>query len=267
MTNHLSLNLFLLTTWFMMSWACPPPGAQHAEKSHFAASQRADTIPPPPPPIHEAPVNGAEEAEKIKKELEVLESATREFIEAYSGMPKPKVNVSPENLYHLELKQLDCDDSRYHHLSVFDKSIADAYESSSENTGLTDGKVFCLRSVASCASCTSKLLFKRNEGGHVDDTIELLTIRGSDKKAYHLPLYYHFGKDGYDLEIESELEGTTIRRTITERYGWSKTTQEELAKQPRSETRQEFEIQADGRIAFIQEKTGHFNFDRYLKQE
>ena len=65
---------------------------------------------------------------------------------------------------------------------------AAAYESSSENTGLTDGKVFCLRSVASCASCTSKLLFKRSEGGHVDDTIELLTIRGSEKK----PIIYHY---------------------------------------------------------------------------
>lgn len=95
----------------------------------------------------------------------------------------------------------------------------------------------------------AKILFYCTEGGHGDDAIDLVSVKGDS--VFRLPLYHHFGKEGYDLLIESEIDGRLIRRTVVERYGW----EDDPEKQPRSETRQVFRLEKDGSIALVEEET------------
>jgi hypothetical protein len=95
----------------------------------------------------------------------------------------------------------------------------------------------------------AKILFCPSEGGHGDDSVELVSVKGDS--VFRLPLYHHFGKDGYDLLIESEIDEGLIRRTVVERYGW----ENDLEKQPRSETRQVFRLEKDGSIVLVEEET------------
>lgn len=95
----------------------------------------------------------------------------------------------------------------------------------------------------------AKIRFCPSEGGHGDDSVELVSVKGDS--VFRLPLYHHFGKDGYDLLIRSEFDGGLIRRTVVERYGW----EDNPEKQPRSETRQVFRLEKDGSIALVEEET------------
>lgn len=95
----------------------------------------------------------------------------------------------------------------------------------------------------------AKILYYCTEGGHSDDATELVSVKGDS--VFRLPLYHHFGKDGYDLLIESEIDGRLIRRRVVERYGW----EDDPEKQPRSETRQVFRLEKDGSISLVQEET------------
>ncbi|MCG8328126.1 MAG: hypothetical protein MI974_10595 [Chitinophagales bacterium] len=88
--------------------------------------------------------------------------------------------------------------------------------------------------------------------------IELVLVNSGT--SYHLPLYYHFGKEGYNIQIESTLEQRQIKRKITELIGWPLEN-----KQPISETIQLFKINDDNTITLEQTVTENYHFDEYLE--
>ncbi|MCB9284160.1 MAG: hypothetical protein H6563_08825 [Lewinellaceae bacterium] len=224
---------------------------------------RPGAIPPPPPP--EPQTGEPDSGDRIRKEILELEKATRQIIAAYAFAPRPGVKVDTMDHYFLgsldQIRQLDCGDARYADLTTFHRSFIDSCKNSSAKTGLEDGQLFCLRSYKTGSNVAAKIAYRRTEGGHSDDDMELISVKANASAIYYLPLYYHFGKEGYDIEIESQLDGNLIRRTIVERYGWSRTTEEGLAQQPRTETQQTFRVQADGTIALLEEKTDHFHIE------
>jgi hypothetical protein len=138
----------------------------------------------------------------------------------------------------------DCGDAGYGDMIRFGEAFIGAFPQSSIATHLEDGQFICLRTFQA-----AKILYRRTEGGHSDDAIDLVSVKGDS--ICRLPLYHHFGKEGYDLLIQSELDGRLIRRTVVERYGW----ESDPEKQPRSETLQLFRLEKNGSIALVEEET------------
>lgn len=193
-------------------------------------------IPPPPPA---STTTKPDPEGKIERELQQMERATRQIIEQYAGLPRPGVYTEPFSPW-----QPDCGEAGYGSLARFDADFIQSYPQSSTATINEDGQFSCLRTFQS-----AKILYRRTEGGHSDDAIELVSVKGDS--VFRLPLYHHFGKDGYDLLIESEIDEGLIRRTVVERYGW----EDDPEKQPRSETRQVFRLEKDGSISLVEEET------------
>jgi hypothetical protein len=192
-------------------------------------------IPPPP-----ASTTGKPDPEgKIERELQEMERATRLIIEQYANLPRPGVYMAPFSPW-----QPDCGEAAYGSLVRFDADFINAFPLSSIATRNEDGQFICLRTFHA-----AKILYRRTEGGHSDDAIDLVSVK--EDSFCRLPLYLHFGKEGYDLLIQSELDGRLIRRTVVERYGW----ESDPEKQPRSETLQLFRLEKDGSIALVEEET------------
>ncbi len=191
----------------------------------------------PPPPATTASKPGPEG--KAERELQEMERATRLIIEQYASLPRPGVIMEPSSPW-----QPGCGEAGYGSLARYDADFIRSFPQSSAATGNEDGQFICLRTFQ-----TANILYRRTEGGHSDDAIELVSVKGDS--ICRLPLYHHFGKDGYDLLIESEIDGRLIRRTVVERYGW----EDDQEKQPRSETRQVFRLEKDGSITLMEEET------------
>jgi hypothetical protein len=232
--------------------------ALQGDTSAVQTNLRPGAVPPPPPSGESEP----EPEDKVQKELQALEDATRQIIAQYADAPKPGVEVETDRNFQKQVQQLDCEDGKYGKMTDFRLDFLDSYPNSYQKTHLEDGAFFCLRSFPTGGPATAKIVYRRTEGGHSDDSVELITIPGSAGPVYRLALFHHFGKDGYDLLIESAIDGQRIRRKITERYGWSGTRAEDLARQPRTETQQVFRVQGDGTIVLEEERTVSFHLDR-----
>lgn len=195
--------------------------------SFSCQNQGTGQIPPPP-----ASATGKPDPEgKIARELQEMEQATRLIIDQYANLPRPGVYVEPFSPW-----LPGCGDAGYGDLLRFEEAFIESFPA----TRLEDGQFICLRTFRD-----AKILYRRTEGGHSDDAIELVSVKGDS--VFRLPLYHHFGKDGYDLLIESEIDGGLIRRKVVERYGW----ENDPEKQPRSETRQVFRLEKDGSISLV----------------
>ena len=215
----------------------------------------ADPPPPPPPPSGESE---REAKDKIQKERQALEDATRQIIAQYPNAPKPGVAMETDRNFSKQILQLDCEDGKYGKMTGFRSDFLDSYPNSLNKAHLEDGAFFCLRTFPTGGTAVAKIVYHRTEGGHSDDSMELMTVSGDAGSVYRLALFHHFGREGYDILIESEIAGQRIRRKITERYGWSGTREEDLAQQPRTETQQVFRVQGDGAIMLEEEKTVSF---------
>jgi|GEM_PF-6735941 len=206
-------------------------------------------------------------SQKISSEKDRLFQETVFLIKQFSSYEKPRftsypiVDSAARNRLFSELVETG---DRYINISKFSKEVRDSFVFASEKTGKYDGKCFLLRNFDNCERCNAAIVYCRNEGGHSDDVISLMIVREDEKIVYYLPLFYFFGREGYEVTIESVIDRSIVRRRITERYGSQVVTKELLDKQPRSETVQKFRIERNGMIALLDEKTVNYNFEEYI---
>ena len=134
----------------------------------------------------------------------------------------------------------------------FNNSIIEQFEFSSEQTNKFDGKSFCVRHKKLAHLPYSKLIYRRNEGGHITDMVELISVYDKNK-IYILPLFFKTSRDGYVKIIESKFaaENAMIGRKITERFGWSNLHPDSLANQPQRISEETYQIQNNGKIVSI----------------
>lgn len=218
----------------------------HTEQEIGERAKESPIAPPPPPPVR----SESKSDESIQQELDNIKNATRQLVLENIKQPKPGVII--DSSFDEEIERLECPDTAFYE---FNESLTLLYPNASEQTGKFDGKIFCLSTLK---HDNTHIIYRRSEGGHTDDVIELVLVNSGT--SYHLPLYYHFGKEGYNIQIESTLEQRQIKRKITELIGWPLEN-----KQPISETIQLFKINDDNTITLEETVTENYHFDAYLE--
>ena len=203
-------------------------------------------IAPPPPAVR----SESKPDKSIQQELESLKNANRQLV--LENIKQPKPNIIVDSLVTGEVKRLECPDTV---LYEFNERFTLLYPNASEYTGEFDGQTFCLGRLD---PDNAHIVYRRSEGGHTDDVIELVIVNVTT--SYRLPLYYHFGREGYDIQIESTIEQRKVKRKITELIGWPLEN-----KQPISETIQVFKINDNNTITLEQTVTENYHFDSYLE--
>lgn len=212
--------------------------------------QRIKNTPIAPLPSQPAVRLESKPNKSIQQELESLKNANRELVLGNIKQPKPSVII--DSLVAAEVKRLECPDTV---LYEFNERLTLLYPNASEQTAEFDGQTFCLGTLE---PDNAHIIYRRSEGGHTDDVIELVIVNTTT--SYRLPLYYHFGREGYNIQIESTLEQRQIKREITELIGWPLEN-----KQPISKTMQSFQIHDDHTITLEQTVTENYHFDLYLE--
>lgn len=146
----------------------------------------------------------------------------------------------------------------------YSENYLQEYDSSSFNTGKSDGKLFCINSEIIENSAHLWVLYQRNEGGHTSDEVILSSLAKDSAEYFMLVILSYFGKDGYQRKIEGQIVHKKLyKRTIIEEFGW--TTYGELCPQPKRKTTQMFTINDDGSFQLLEEKIVTENFEFYLK--
>lgn len=251
-------------------------------KTDSSQKEREDTtsinhsrpvLPPPIPPPKETIKNGGgiigADENKIEEELNELEKSIRRMVQESIKNSKPSFILDVFEAQHQEqlkhFMDLKCEKTRTHLVAKFTFDQTKNYPKSSEKTGQSDGQSFCWYDLLETGNNKVKIIYSRNEGGHFSDQIQLVSIKEKKKEIYTLPLFSWFGRDGYEIKIESEIiDSKKIKRKIIERLGWKKEDDTDGSQQPRSETAQVFKILDTGEIELIQEQTKNFNFEQYM---
>ncbi|MCB0649159.1 MAG: hypothetical protein KDC49_20955 [Saprospiraceae bacterium] len=148
----------------------------------------------------------------------------------------------------------------------YSENYLQEYDSSYINTGISDGKLFCINSEIIENSAHVRVLYHRNEGGHTSDEVILSTMAKDSAEYFMLVIMSHFGKDGYQRKIEGQIVNKKLyKRTIIEEFGW--TTYGDLCPQPKRKTTQMFTINDDGSFQLLEEKTVTENFEFYITSD
>lgn len=206
---------------------------------------------------------------KMKNERNQLLEATRKIISENRFIPSFKID-SMKNRYEqrvIEYNQLQCNLKQYSSLNQFSIEFNQEYPNSGLMTRKEDGKIFCLRDLELEAAELGLIVYRRSEGGHTSDGVEMITGKKEDSIIYILPLSCHIGWDGHETEVESSIEGRMITRKITEKYGWSNLQPDALVKQPQRIVLQEIEIKANGEMEKISEKVYMYNMEELMKKQ
>ncbi len=190
-------------------------------------------------------------------------AATKRKISRNQSIPSFRVDSIEQNYIHSinTYRELTCDVKKYMHTNTFNIHFNDTYANSSNNTGLTDGTLFCLRDLALHDTDFSKLIFGRNEGGHTSDEVQIVTANNDQNRIYTLPLSYQERWDGYQTDVESTIHRNMINRKITNRYGWSNMHPDSLAKQARREVLQVIHLHENGEMELMTEEVSTYNMD------
>ena len=120
-----------------------------------------------------------------------------------------------------DIKNMECSNLVNRKTKFHLRIIDDSLKKSSKIKNLDYDEMFCVGNFETNTKGLHKILFKKSEGGGHYDGIVLITILKDQTKLFRLPLYSHYGSEGYDKVIESEFKNGVIKRRITERFGWS----------------------------------------------
>jgi hypothetical protein len=198
----------------------------------------------------------------VKEHRELLES-TKRIIQRNQQIPTFSLydDSGRFELIKNHYLQSICEHINYKNHVEFNTGFNETFINSSEQTGKYDGQLFCISKFNESETETSKIIYKRSEGGHTSDKIQLITSNNQLKQIYVLPLSYQTGWDGHEITVKSNINNNVITRKIIERYGWSNMHPDSLNKQPKRVVIQQIVVRENGKLEVLKEEIRKYNID------
>lgn len=208
-------------------------------------------VPPLPPNGHLVNDSIAEKL-KMQQEIERLQRDTKIMVKREYSSIKPGFNKYHFN--ELEKTENVCSSINFENLK-FDQQFVENHPYYHDNSYESYGKIFCIGEFVNKEN-RQILKYGKNQDGHHDDIVYLELINPDLDSIISLVLFSHFGKDGYDMKIESEFAKDLITRIIHEEFGWL-----DNPYKPICRTKQIFKIDKSGNLNLIKQIIENKNID------
>lgn len=259
-----AIPLFFLLLFFSSCQQTP----QNISEEHSKTVEEQEVAQKQPVKYQPASSKHPTTSNKVQQELQTLQDATKGMIVQHEAIPSFHIDAEEQLVQQILAARntLNCAENvKYAKMNRFDLQFIEAYENSSTQTQLVDGAAFCLSNLDLPNTSLSKIVYQRAEGGNLSDQVLMNTINDASNKCHTLLLCYKTGRDGYEIVVESTINGTMVTRKITERFGWSNLHPDSLALQPRREVEQQIKVQSNGAMEVVAEEVQKYNIEELFR--